>query len=99
MAHFGHRMSSVRTPFSHANIMHTEINEPKEGDYFTIKQDGQDMPIVICDEAMVQTFFARSSRPGSARQADGTWAKDYKAGGFSINDRLFPAIQLGNLEL
>ena len=75
------------------------INEPKEGDYLSIKQDEEDWPIVICDEEMIQTFFTRSPRPGSARQADGTWGKDYKTGGFSISERCFPAIYLGTLKL
>lgn len=98
MAHFGGRLSLVRTPFANTN-MQIEINEPKEGDYLSIKQDGEDWPIVICDEEIIQTFFPRSPRPGSARQADGTWNKDYKAGGFSIDDRHFPAIYLGTLRL
>ena len=76
--------------------MQTEINEPTEGDYFTIKKDGEDWPIVICDEEIIRSFFADLPRPRSARQADGTWEKDYKC---SINDRLFPAIYLGSLEL
>lgn len=79
--------------------MQTEINEPKEGDYLSVKQDGEDWPILICDEEMVQTFFTRSPRPGNARQADGTWGKEYKAGGPSISDRRFPAIFLGTLKV
>lgn len=79
--------------------MQNEINEPREGDYLSSKKDGEDWPIVICDEEMIQTFFTRSPRPGNARQADGTWEKDYKAGGFSISDRRFPALYLGTLIL
>ena len=79
--------------------MQTEINEPKEGDYYCIKKDGEDWPIVICDEEIVQTFFTDLPRPGSARRADVSWEKDYKAGGFSISDRRFPAINLGTMEL
>ena len=79
--------------------MQTEINEPKEGDYFCVKKHGEDWPVVICDEEILQTFFALQLRPVSARRADGSWGKDYKAGGFSISDRSFPAINLGNLEL
>lgn len=99
MALFRHSLSSVRTPLGHPNIMQIEINEPKEGDYLSVKQDGEDWPILICDEEMVQTFFTRSPRPGNARQADGTWGKEYKAGGPSISDRRFPAIFLGTLKL
>lgn len=97
MAYVGHRKSSIRTPFGHTNII--GINEPTEGDYLSIKQDGEDWPIVICDEEIIQTFFTQSARPGSARQADGTWNKDYKTGGSSISDRRFPAISLGTLKL
>lgn len=64
-----------------------------------MKQDGEDWPVVICDEEIIQTFFTRSPRPGSARQADGSWGKDYKAGGFSISGRRFPALCLGTLKL
>lgn len=92
-------MSSVRTPFGLTNTMRLEVNEPREGDYLSIKQDGEDWPIVICDEEIIHTFFIRSTRPGSARQADGTWGKDYKAGGFSLSERRFPAIFLGTLKL
>ena len=97
MAHFGGRLSSARTPFANTN-MQIEINV-NEGDYYSIKKDGEDWPIVICDEEIIQTFFSRFVRPGSAKQADGTWHKDYKAGGFSMNDRHFPAIDLGTLNL
>ena len=86
-------------PFGHRNIMQTEINEPKEGDYFCVKKHGEDWPIVICDEEILQTFFANHPRPLSARRADGSWGKDYKTGGFSINDRRFPALNLETLEL
>ena len=79
--------------------MQTDINEPKEGDYLCIKKNGEDWPIVICDEEIIQTFFTQPPRPRSARRADGTWEKDYKAGGFLISDRRFPAINLGTMEL
>lgn len=79
--------------------MQTEINEPKEGDYFCTPKNGEDWPIVICDEEIIQTFFAQVSRPRSARRADGTWGNDYKAGALSVSDRRFPALNLGTLEL
>ena len=92
-------MPSARVPFGHRNIMQTEINEPNEGDYFCVKKDKEDWPIVVCDEEIIQTFFANQERPPSAQQADGSWGKDYKAGGFSISDRRFPVITLGTLDL
>ena len=99
MSHFAYRASSVRAPLGHRNIMQTEINEPREGDYYSVKKDGEDWPVVICDEEVIQTFFTRSPRPESARQADGTWGGSYKAGGTSISHRRFPALNLGTLEL
>ena len=79
--------------------MQTKINEPKEGDYLSLKQDEEEWPILICDEEIIHTFFIRSPRPGSARQADGTWSKAYRTGGSLVNERRFPAICLGTLEL
>ena len=99
MAHSGHGLPSARTPYGHRNIMQTDINEPKEGDYFSIKKNGEDWPMIICDEEIIQTFFTQTPRPESARRADGTWERNYKAGGFSIRDRHFPALNLGTLEL
>ena len=99
MSYFRHKMPSARAPFGHRNIMQTEINEPKEGDYFCIKKHAEDWPVMICDEEILQTFCAHQPRPTSARRADGSWEKDYKAGGCSISDRRFPVINLGTLEL
>lgn len=98
MAHLGH-ISAAKSQFGHRNIMRTEINEPKEGDYFTFKKNGEDWPIVTCDEEIIQTFFSSSPRPKTARQPDGTWGRDYKIGGLLINDRRFPAIDLATLQL
>ena len=79
--------------------MQTIINEPNEGDYLSLKRNEEEWPIVICDEEIIHTFFARSPRPAGARQADGTWGKAYKADGSLVNQRRFPAICLGTLEL
>ena len=79
--------------------MQTEINEPQDGDYFTIKQNGDDWPIVTCDEEIIRTYFTRLPRPESARQPDGTWGRDYKVDGCLIGERRFPFIDLGKLEL
>ena len=92
-------MHSFKNPTGYRNIMQTEINEPKEGDYFSIKRDGEDWPVVICDEEIIQTSFSSLSRPEGARRADGTWSREYKAGGFSVSSRRFPVINLGTLEL
>ena len=79
--------------------MQTEINEPQEGDYFSIKKNGEDWPIVTCDEEMIRTYFTSLPRPESARQEDGTWLRDYKLGGRLISERRFPLLDLGKLEL
>ena len=79
--------------------MQTKVNEPEEGDYLSLKRDEELWPIVICDEEIIHTFFARSLRPEGARQADGTWGKAYKADGSLVEDRRFPAICLGTLKL
>ena len=89
----------VRTAYGHTNMLPLQINEPKEGDYLCMRKDEGDWPVVICDEEIIQTFFPHSPRPSSARQADGTWLKDYKAGGFSLNERSFPALYLGTIQL
>ena len=46
--------------------MQTEVNEPKEGDNFCIKQDGEDWAVVICDEEIIQTSLNGHSLRASA---------------------------------
>ena len=79
--------------------MQTEINEPNEGEYLCIKKDGEDWPVVICDDEFIKTFFGHLLRPKGARRDDGSWDRDYKAGGILFSDRRYPAIILGTMEL
>ena len=76
-----------------------EPNETVAGEFWTIKRNGEDWPIVICDEEIVCTFFKGRIRPFNARQADGNWPGDYKTGGIRESQRCYPAVQLGVLRL
>ena len=76
-----------------------ERNEAVAGEFWTIKRDGEDWPVIICDEEIVWTFFKGRVRPFNARQADGTWPEDYKSGGSRVNLRCYPAVMLGKLKL
>ena len=77
----------------------TQPNETVAGEFWTIKRNGEDWPIVICDEEIVCTFFKGRVRPFNARQADGNWPGDYKIGGIRESQRCYPAVQLGVLRL
>ncbi|KAK4693831.1 hypothetical protein P7C71_g3633, partial [Lecanoromycetidae sp. Uapishka_2] len=70
-------------------------NDTVAGDFWTVKRQGEDWPVVICDEEMVEAFFMRTDRPPNARQADGNWGKGYGPGGDNKEKRCFPAIFLG----
>ena len=72
--------------------------ETVAGDYWTIKQYDEDWPIVICDDEMVEEFFKAKKRPSNARQADGTWLRDYKIDGDRVDRRAFPALALGSMQ-
>ena len=74
-------------------------NETVAGEFWIIKRDGEDWPVVISDEEIVRTFFKGRVRPFNARQADGTWPDDYKTGGTRAGLRCYPAVQLGLLRL
>ena len=77
----------------------SEQNGTVAGELWTIKRDGEDWPVVICDEEIVWTFFKGRVRPFNARQADGTWPEDYKPGGTRVCQRSYPAVMLGMLRL
>ncbi len=76
-----------------------ERNETVAGELWTIKREGEDWPVVICDEEIVWTFFKGRVRPFNARQADGTWPEEYKSGGSRVGQRSYPAVMLGKLKL
>ena len=77
----------------------TEQDVVVAGGFWSIKKDGEDWPLVICDEEIVWTFFKGRLRPFNARQADGTWPEDYKTGGIRFCQRAYPAVMLGSLRL
>lgn len=84
--------SSGRTPFGQLNISHA-LNEVKPGEYWCVRKDGEDWPVVICDEEIVQKFFKGKPRPANARRSDGTWAKE------SASHKCYPAVLPGTLKL
>lgn len=69
------------------------------GDFWTIDWEQRDWPVVICDEAIVWTFFKDRVRPFSARKADGTWSEEFKTGGTRVGQRSYPTVILGQLRL
>ena len=75
------------------------LNEIVAGELWTIRKDGEDWPVVICDEAVVWTFFKDRIRPLSARKADGTWPELYESGGPRVGQRSYPTVILGQLKL
>lgn len=87
-----------RPPYEHVSSVQIQP-QVEPGEYWCIKRDGEDWPVVICDEEIVQKFFKGKKRPENARQADGNWGKDFKAGGKLVGQRCYPAIHPGTLEL
>lgn len=61
-----------------------------------VKINGEDWPLVICDEDMVQEFF-KEVRPANGCQADGTWCKDLRGGNDSFGLKVFPVLYLGTM--
>ena len=74
-------------------------SEAVAGELWTVKKDGEDWPVVICDEEIVLTFFKGNVRPFNARRADGNWPGDYKPGGLRVCQRSYPTVTLGLLRL
>lgn len=74
-------------------------NETVAGEFWIIKRNGEDWPIIICDEEIIWTFFKGRIRPFNARQADGNWPEEYKNDGIRESQRCYPAVQLGPLRL
>jgi hypothetical protein len=82
------------SPFDRSNVSRTQT-ETAAGDFWTIKQNGEDWPLIICDEEMVQKYYVKKQRPANARQPDGTWADGYKTGESRVGHRCYPTLFLG----
>ena len=66
--------------------------------WLSSKKDEDPWPVVICDEEMLQ-ILAKGKRPLNARQEDGNWRKDYCPGGDLADQRCFPTMRLGTMQL
>lgn len=64
----------------------TLSQDVRPGDFWCSKIDGEDWPVVICDEEIVQRFFQEHPRPVTARQPSGLWEK------VPIASRSYPAL-------
>ncbi|KAL5624640.1 hypothetical protein BROUX41_004700 [Berkeleyomyces rouxiae] len=81
----GRKKKAVRT---------TQFIDAQPGDQFLVKLKGfPAWPAVIADEDMLPTQLL-STRPVTARRADGTYRDDYAEGGKRMNDRSFPVMYL-----
>ncbi len=81
---------------SKARILHLDA---KPGDHFFVKLKGfPQWPAIICDEDMLPQALL-TSRPVTARRADGTYRDDYADGGKRAGDRTFPVMYLHTNEL
>ena len=98
MAYTSAGPSYVNSPFEQSHSSRAQ-SETTAGEFWTLKRDGEDWPVVICDDEIVQTFFKGRQRPFNARRPDGTWADGYKSGEDGIGQRCYPAILLGKLKL
>ncbi|KAL1898072.1 hypothetical protein Cpir12675_002091 [Ceratocystis pirilliformis] len=68
--------------------------DAQPGDQFLVKLKGfPAWPAIIADEDMLPTQLL-STRPVTARRADGTYRDDYADGGKRMNDRTFPVMYL-----
>lgn len=83
--------SPGRASFEQLSRSHAQI-EVEPGALWYVKKDGEDWPVVICDEEIVRKFFKGKPRPDNARRSDGTWAKE------SIGHECYPAVIPGNLK-
>lgn len=103
----GFNRSSTARPSSSKNTLRqddpfdTQISplETIPGDFWTIERGGEDWPVVICDEDLVETYFKRKCKPENARQANGKWGKAYGPGGLDEEKKCFPAVFLGTWQL
>ena len=83
---------SGRTPFEQLSLSQAQ-SEFKPGEFWCVKKDGEDWPVVICDEEIVQKFFKAKQRPENARRSDGTWARE------SAGNKCYPAVVSGTLKM
>ena len=97
MAYTSAGFSNMRPPFGRLNVSQTQ-GETTAGEFWTVKKEGEDWPIVVCDEEMVQTFYKGRQRPFNSRQPDGTWPERYKAGEDGVSKRCYPTLLLGRLK-
>ncbi|PKS06632.1 hypothetical protein jhhlp_007382 [Lomentospora prolificans] len=71
----------------------TNLNA-QPGDLYLVKLKGfPPWPAVICDEAMLPQRLL-TTRPVTAKRADGTYREDFADGGKRVNDRTFPVMYL-----
>lgn len=69
------------------------------GDLYLVKLKGfPPWPAVICDEVMLPQLLL-TTRPVTAKRADGTYRDDFAEGGKRVNDRTFPVMYLYTNEL
>ncbi|KAL2043924.1 hypothetical protein N7G274_003444 [Stereocaulon virgatum] len=80
--------------FDRSIASHTQA-ETTAGEFWTIKKEGEDWPLIICDEEMVQRYYVKKQRPANARQPDGTWPDGYKNGENGVGQRCYPTLFLG----
>ena len=76
----------------------TNLNA-QPGDHYLVKLKGfPPWPAVICDEVMLPQLLL-TTRPVTAKRADGTYREDFADGGKRVNDRTFPVMYLYTNEL
>ena len=73
--------------------------EFRAGESYMISKDAEYWPVVICDEEIVQKYFKSRERPANARHADGTWGKDFTAGGDLAGQKCYPVLVPYTLKL
>lgn len=86
--------------FDQSNALQNSAHETVAGDFWLITRLGEDWPVLVCDENMVQNFFNKEKgRPENAVQANGKWTKAYQMGGIDEEKRCFPCVFLGSYKL
>ena len=97
MAYTSAIFSNVRPPSGRRNLSQTQ-DETNAREFWTVKRDGEDWPVVVCDEEMVQTFYKGTQRLFSSRVPDGTWPERCKAGEDGVSIRCYPTLLLGRMK-
>ncbi|KAL9127767.1 MAG: hypothetical protein Q9217_003425 [Psora testacea] len=74
-----------------------ECDRPRQnataGQYWAVKKDGEEWPVVICDEEIVQLYFEGVGAKG-ARRVDGTWDLTARPGGSQARKMILPCLSL-----